>query len=270
MESAAHLALKHAAVCALAQSGCAGYATEIRCPIGRFRLDAAGYIDARPKSQRHARKAGVARGHEHDSTPPQVSMLERGSTPRSVIVEVKVSRSDFFCDAVRAQTLEQACRDLSALRADALAAVPASRHANGPACEMLFAELEPWESAGAHLSCQRILDRAFVRTSNKLGTSTKLALLAQYQLASHLLLLTPPGLLTPGEVPQGWGLMECDWQSSAAPLRLVTRPPLLATAERYVLRMLRNIAAAASRQLLVRERALARHASAMPALPHAD
>ena len=45
MESIEHLELKRLAVAWLARLGCRAVATEVRCPIARYRVDAAGWLD---------------------------------------------------------------------------------------------------------------------------------------------------------------------------------------------------------------------------------
>ena len=45
MESIEHLELKRLAVAWLVKLGCRIVATEVRCPIGRYRVDVAGWLD---------------------------------------------------------------------------------------------------------------------------------------------------------------------------------------------------------------------------------
>ena len=45
MESIEHLELKRLAVAWLARLGCRAIATEVRCPIAKYRVDAAGWLD---------------------------------------------------------------------------------------------------------------------------------------------------------------------------------------------------------------------------------
>jgi hypothetical protein len=91
----------------------------------------------------------------------------------------------------------------------------------------------------------------------KLGIDTKFAQLARWRTADHLVVMTPAGLLRPREVPAGWGLVEVDsralkkgWEPVAGdPLPCTTRvaPSHLGTPETRRLRLLRNLAVAASR-----------------------
>ena len=45
MESFAHLELKRLAVACLARLGCQAIATEVRCPISKYRIYVAGWLD---------------------------------------------------------------------------------------------------------------------------------------------------------------------------------------------------------------------------------
>ena len=91
----------------------------------------------------------------------------------------------------------------------------------------------------------------------KMGIDTKFAQLARWRTADHLVLVTPTGLLRPREVPAGWGLVEVDpkalrkgWEPVAGeplPCQLRVAPSALGTPAERRLRLLRNIAVAASR-----------------------
>lgn len=240
---------------ALRAAGCAAVAAEVRCPIARFRADVAGYLDARAKRAVPARsakrgqlEAGVQRG--------LAEVIERGEEPRTVVVEVKVSRADYLRDAADAAAISTRLEGLLARRADLasdLAASAAARDAAGVSRSMLFEELEPWERTSRLSMCGPLLDEAIARVERAEATALKLATLGQYHLASYLILLTPPGLLGEGEVAPGWGLVEVDLtgREAGAGAVVVRVPPRLhgATAV-HRQRLLRNIAAAASAAML--------------------
>ncbi len=90
MESFAHLRLKQLAIAFLRERGCLACAPEVHCPLSRYRVDVAGYLDTRA---------------DRDDLIPErnegVSRRRRGSRrrpPRTVLIECKQSRADFFRD----------------------------------------------------------------------------------------------------------------------------------------------------------------------------
>lgn len=60
-ETLAHLQLKRLAAATLLRWGCQAAATEVLCPISRYRVDAAGWLDAEPHSASHNHLASWAR-----------------------------------------------------------------------------------------------------------------------------------------------------------------------------------------------------------------
>lgn len=60
-ETNAHAQLKRLAVATLLRWGCQAAASEVLCPISRYRVDAAGWLDAEPLSAGHNHLAGWAR-----------------------------------------------------------------------------------------------------------------------------------------------------------------------------------------------------------------
>jgi hypothetical protein len=73
METHAHRTLKRMALAFLRSQGCSAVATEVGCPICRYRADAAGYADVDPLEQRRCE-------------------------PRVIVIECKQSREDFLRD----------------------------------------------------------------------------------------------------------------------------------------------------------------------------
>jgi len=242
---------------AMRGAGCAAVASEVRCPIARFRADAAGYLDAKPK-----RAAAIVVGEVLGAGDPAVAaaglagVLERGELPRTVIVEVKVSRADYLRDAASAAELAARLDGLLQRRAELagdLAAAAAERDAVGATRSMLFEELEPWERTSGLSVCGPLLDEAISKLERERATALKLATLCRYHLASYLIMLTPPGLLSSGELATGWGLVEFDPEAVArGEGALVVRVPprLHGPTELHRQRLLRNIAAAASAAML--------------------
>ena len=121
----------------------------------------------------------------------------------------------------------------------------------------LFEELATWEFGQSKIAAYRNVVSELEAIDAKMGIDTKFAQLARWRTADHLVVMAPAGLLRPREVPSGWGLVEVDtralrkgWEPIAgAPLPCVTRvaPSHLGTPDARRLRLLRNLAVAASR-----------------------
>jgi hypothetical protein len=154
-------------------------AAEVRCPVPRFRADVAG---ASPE----------------------------GSLPRrSVIIECKASRADIVRDAGSRASLAPTLARLECLRrrhraGDGREIEPHLRRAGSA----LWPELDDWDWAASSSPASAAIDRALSRARRRLAHSTKLETVARWRLAGQLLLLTAPGVVRPGELPPGWGLLE--------------------------------------------------------------
>lgn len=226
--------------------GCSAAACEVRCPIARHRVDAAGYWDPLPRTS--------ARGIPADRHTPHAS-LTRGSSPRTVIVECKQSRADFVRDGPRLHALIQRRDHLHAVRRaleDRILKVcePELRR-SGTA---LFPELEEWNFAESRVESYRTIVRELALLDRRIHGSSKFFLLAHYRLADALLIAAPTGMLAPADVPRGWGLVEVDRAAaataSADQWTLRVPPPDLTGRLLHRRRLLRNIAAALTRRAL--------------------
>jgi hypothetical protein len=121
----------------------------------------------------------------------------------------------------------------------------------------LFDELAHWEFGESRIAAYRKVLDELASIDAKLGIDTKFAQLTRWRTADHLVLMTPAGLLRPREVPAGWGLVEVEpralkksWEPIAGeplPCRLRVAPSALGTPAERRVRLLRNIAVAASR-----------------------
>ncbi|MBX3406174.1 MAG: hypothetical protein KF869_05355 [Phycisphaeraceae bacterium] len=235
METPAHAALRADAVRFLFEIGCAAAATEIPCPISRFRVDAAGYFDPLPRGV-----AGVAQGSW------------RGATARTVIVECKQARADFLRDSRQTPALLARRRELEAARAcleERIIRVAEPELRIGGSA--LFPELERWDYDRSRLASYRRIVAELRRTDLALHGQTKFWVLRQYKLSDFLFIAAPRGVLQADEVPPGWGLLEpmADEATDLPPFRIRVAAPDLNAREVRRLRMLRNIAAAASRRV---------------------
>jgi hypothetical protein len=99
----------------------------------------------------------------------------------------------------------------------------------------------------------------------QLHGETKFFMVARYRLADRLYIAAPRGMIRPRELPRGWGLLECpgrrlDGVAAAGgladpPLHVAVEAPPQSTRPEHRVRLLRNIAVAASRRTLERTRA---------------
>lgn len=231
MESHSHANLKRLALDFLLAQGCCAAAIEVACPISRYRIDAAGFVDKLPARVR----PGPA---------PRV-LFPRAAGAATVLIECKCSRADFLRDQRALPDLlrrrDHLLRALERNRSELVRVMePHLRRSDG----FLFAEMESWDFSRSRLHSHRAIVRALRQIDRKLYSETKFFMIAQYRLGARLFILAPRGMLRPREVPAGWGLLELD---RAGDIRLAADAPRLEPSERSVHRTLRNIAVAATR-----------------------
>ncbi len=236
MESQTHTQLRLAAVAAMLGGGCCAAACEVRCPISRFRIDAAGYLDPLP-----ARFRGE----------PPASLFPRARNPLTVAVECKQSRADFLRDSRETPRLLARRRELDKARLcleDRIirASEPELRRGGSS----LFKELETWEFDRSRLASYRKVMLELRRVDEALHGQTKFWLLARYRLADRLYIAAPKGLIAPDELPPAWGLLEAEPHPDGMLLTVRVAAPELGSSDTRRQRLLRNIAAAASRPAL--------------------
>ena len=94
METIAHQGLKRLAIAHLKAIGCAAFATEVKCPISRYRVDVAGYSDTGK-----VRRGQVASGQLPVVNPGAgTCQLPTDTSPFTVVIECKQCRADFLRD----------------------------------------------------------------------------------------------------------------------------------------------------------------------------
>ena len=252
LETTTHLQLKHLAVGFLRDLGCRAVATEVGCPIARYRVDAAGYLD-----------------REHVDPDQWRSPATRPDPvdPRTVLVECKQSRGDFLRDSRERDQLLAERVELDRLRRGieerrVKVHEPHLRRSGSA----LFPELEVWDFAASRLRGYRRVVRRIRRLERRLYGETKFFMIAGYRLADRLYLAAPQGLIRRGELPAGWGLLEQG--RDGGPLHEAVEAPSMSTRPAHRLRLLRNIAVAASRTILAESKEEGRRVAAVRA-PHA-
>jgi len=262
MESRMHLALKRASAAFLREHGCRVVAAEVSCPFGRYRVDVAGYADTIG-----GRQEGLESGAPRSGVRAAPG---RRCAPRTVFIECKANRSDFRRDALDHAPLEELRDHLARVRDTILSRAreadwaevrqsgdrAASRCAQGVG-DTLFAELATSEDALLRSRSYRSVLRRLHAAERRMHGATKFATLLRYRLADRLYIAAPQGMLRPRDLPDGWGLLEAprstleEGDPSAdlfgrTVLSVRVRAQPLDSRETYRLRVLRNIAVAAS------------------------
>jgi hypothetical protein len=246
-ETQAHRQLKRFAAAFLLRHGCLAVALEVRCSIPRYRADVAGYLDSR----------FVTDGSQNR---PRRKRCE----PRAIIIECKQSREDFLRDRADLKRLLDLRDHLQRLRAameeKQVKVYEPHLRQSGTA---LFAQLETWDFTASKLAGYRTILRRLKLVDERLYGETKFCLLARYRLADRMYVAAPRGIIQPRELPAGWGLLECPRRLLEKPpglFDMVGEPALEVTVKspdhecrpRHRLRLLRNIAVAATRAAMGR------------------
>lgn len=250
METPAHRELKRAAVALLLRAGCVAAADEVRCPIARHRVDVAGYLDPLPR--RRPRAAEMWRTLVPEAAPVGRLDLERSDRARTVIIECKQARSDFLTDSRNVDDLLAERERLGRVRAvleERIVKVcePHLRRSGS----RLFAELEDWDFERSRVASYRAVLNDLRRVEERLYGERKFWTMSRYRLADWLYIAAPVGVISPREVPPGWGLLELPTarQRGGRELRVRVPAPTHSGKDDHRLRLLRNIAVAASRRL---------------------
>lgn len=227
-ETKEHRELKRLALAWLREAGCCAVATEVRCPLSRWRLDAAGWLEV------------------------------PDAAPQTIVIECKQARSDFLRDDANRDELLRLHAHLEQRRAEIeeTRIKPREPHLRETG-SALFPEMETWNFAASRIDSYRRVLRELRQVEKRLHGDTKFGLLMRYRLANRLYIFTPSGLLKRAEIPHGWGLIEASAMrlrhpmpiESDAPLPISERvtPAVLQSSEVRNQRLLRNIAVAASR-----------------------
>jgi hypothetical protein len=245
VETEVHIALKHAAAAFLRERGARAIAQEVRCPLGRRRVDVAGYF---PRSPRHASEGDSAQVGLFTGAEEGLSARDaRRDVPsawtkeqlraRTVIVECKATREDFLRDNERREDLARSAERLRE-RVEKVERSLRSRGPGGapgaePVERMLFEELEEWDYGACVSPARREIMGELAHVERKLRAETKFEEMAKYRLADCLLIAAPRGAIRKKELPDGWGLAECStsalraWLRAARALDGDSTPPLL-------------------------------------------
>lgn len=268
-ETRAHLALKQAAARFLLDAGCAAVACEVRCPFARYRIDVAGYLDSRPVAAPSAhREAAALRGTLWGASAEGIAVMNEASRrertePRTAIIECKQDRADFLRDGDEKDELlrlrEALERRMREIEEGLIKEHEPHLRISG---SYLFGEMERWDFASSRSAAYRRVLKDVRRVEERLHGHTKFWLAARYRLADRLYVLAPAGMVALRELAPAWGLIEAPEgllrrrviDAEALRESLVVRrvAPELGARDQNRARLLRNIAAAATRAWLPR------------------
>jgi hypothetical protein len=256
VETTAHQSLKRLAVAFLREHGCLAVATEVRCPISRYRVDVAGYLDRVDSTGQPLidSTAGTDPAGRNVGRRPRTAQRNR----TTVLIECKQSRSDFLRDRRDQQRLLRERAELDRFR-HSIEEERIKRlepHLRRPGSS-LFPDMEEWDFAASRLPAYHDLLRRMRRLDLMLHAQTKFCMIARYALADRLYVAAPAGMIRKRELPPGWGLLECPKKAlrkcepnaglfGDSVLRIAVKSPDHAAREVRRERLLRNIAIAAS------------------------
>ncbi len=260
VETLEHLRLKEIGLRFLVELGCSAASIEVRCPRSRFRADVAGYLDSRPvERSAHAERRELV-GSLWGATPDGRRKLRRERCePRTVIIECKAARSDFLKDSRDAERLLARREALDDRRREIESEIIKHREPHlRQSGEFLFEDLESWDFSSSSSRAYRRVMRDLRQIDRAIHGETKFWLARQYRLADRLYLMAPAGMIKPRERPAGWGVIEypegllsrrsIDESEFVSSVRVSVVAPERDSGGDQRARMLRNIAAAATRE----------------------
>ena len=259
METLAHQRLKRLAKRFLRHVGCPAAAQEVRCPISKYRVDVAGYLDTIPAWIRRPPDPPGMVPHSITSLYQKRPYSRYGfrCEARTVMIECKQSRADFLRDNRQVEKLLTLRVDLEGIRQSIeehqIKRFEPQLRKEGSS---LFPELDEWDFQKSRLPSYRKIMRRLRRVEGQLYGETKFHMIARYQLADRLYIAAPRGMIHFAELPVGWGLLECPREclECESDDSLYDEPPRLevkfdaaelSAREEHRSRFLRNIAVAA-------------------------
>ena len=172
---------------------------------------------------------------------------DRGAQTKSIVVECKATRADFLRDGKDVRDLLEPRAALHGIAATAgirPASLTRARCAEprGGAPGLFAGTDGDFDTMPARQLRQMRLQ--LLAINRRLHEGAKFAHLAWWRAADELWVATGLGLLRRDDIPTGWGLLEFDRMGD---IRIRIQAPQLSAPERWRRRMLRNVAAAATR-----------------------
>lgn len=263
MPGPVHERLKSLAARWLACHGVRICAPEVLCPLARYRIDVAAYLDPLPKTRAAARMNVNSADLNGDpsSSCRRGPMLHRAAHARTIIIECKASRADLLRNTDEQDELVAERNHLARQRLDLerdLLIPRARSEASSDRSEprWLFAELSTPDPSTFRSPTLSSLNHRLERLHQDLHGRIKFETMARYALADELIIAAPTGLFSGHEIPPGWTLIEfrtdpfVSPEKAAEPIRVRPANPVPRPSHpKFRARLLRNIAVAACRAM---------------------
>jgi hypothetical protein len=231
-ETPAHRTLKRLALAWAQNTGFRIAAAEVSLPNYRVRMDVAAY---RPERVRVAGR---------DPRKNRDRLVWKTIVGATAIFECKASRTDFVRDS---RSMKATIERLERLHAKRLKVeeelrihYPSIR--NG---DSLFQEFETLNFERPGYERYEKIIRELRQLSARLHENTKFDRLAKYAAANLFYVVAEPGIISPGVLPCGWGLLEREGDE----LALRIKPHWHEVADEHRLAFLHRIALAATRNV---------------------
>ncbi len=136
------------------------------------------------------------------------------------LFECKQSRADFLRDESDEPSVLQAAR-MAAERLRALRSAIAVHRPDLRRGADLFPEWDEIDLRGLRHATLTRVEREVQGLQRSLGQRVKFSRLRRSHVADHLYLVTAPGIVDPGDVPEGWGWLEASAVDGSLHLRAV-------------------------------------------------
>lgn len=184
-ETEAHLRLKRLAAAWAWAAGYDSIADEVRIPRAAYRADV---LAART------------------TISPRGLVASSGPLPQVALFECKQARADLLKDAVAEEATRLRLEQLHARRLE-LEALLAVHRPDLRAGETLFPEFDRYDFSDLRHEGYQSVIAELTQMKAALYGRTKFAKLVRWCAAHACYVVAEPGICTPAEVPQGWGLL---------------------------------------------------------------
>ncbi len=197
-ESREHHELKRAAVQWAREKGYRALGTEVRVPNSPFRADVAGCRMERPEPGR----------------------FEIAST---AVFECKQARSDFLSDSFRENGGAERLRLLHRRR-EKLERLVGSHYPQIRSGDSLFPEFDRCDPCAIGHRGYRRISAEIAALQRGLHRRTKFDRMVRYRCVDLCYLVIRRGLIEEREVPDGWGVVECEFEGGTVTVVELARP----------------------------------------------
>lgn len=215
-ESPEHRCLKELAARWAIAEGYRAVGTEVRLPNCAFRADVAGCRVVRPG--------------------PREMVIER-----TAAFECKQSRADFLGDAFGEAGAADRLAELRSRR-EKLAQLVGGHYPDLRQRDSLFPEYDRVDPALIRHQGYRKLAREIARLERGLFGGTKFDRMIRYRCVDFCYLVVRKGIVDPGEIPAGWGMLECELDAEPRQLEVAEKPAWNEVPDHHRLDLLHRLA----------------------------